>query len=62
MNYIEERVNKLLLFTNELYNKEKTLKEQKKIIRDMYSEINKLKSALENEFEAIENFEREDLK
>ena len=62
MNYIEERVNKLLLFTNELYHKEKTLKEQKKIIRDMYSEINKLKSALENEFETIENFERDGLK
>ena len=43
MNYIEER----------------TSKEPKKIIRDMYSEINKLKSALENEFEAIENFERD---
>ena len=37
---------------------EKTSKEQKKRIRDMYSEINKLKSALENEFEAIEDFER----
>lgn len=59
MNYIEERVNELLLFTNELYHKEKTLKEQKKIIRDMYSEITKLKSALEGEFEAIEDFERD---
>ena len=59
MNYIEERVNELLLSTNELYHKEKTTKEQKKIIRDMYSEINKLKSALEGEFEAIENFERD---
>ena len=59
MNYIEERVNGLLLSTNELYHKERTSKEQKKIIRDMYSEINKLKSALEGEFEAIENFERD---
>ena len=59
MNYIEERVNELLLATNELYHKEKTLKERKKIIRDMYSEINKLRSALVNEFEAIENFERD---
>ena len=59
MNYIEERINKLSLYTNELYHKERTSKEQKKIIRDMYSEINKLKSALENEFEAIENFERD---
>ena len=58
MNYIEEKVNELLLFTNELYHKERTSKEQKKIIRNMYSEINKLKSALENEFEAIEDFER----
>ena len=59
MNYIEERVNELLLSTNELYHKERTSKEQMKIIRDMYSEINKLKSALEGEFEAIENFERD---
>ena len=59
MNYIEERVNELLLSTNELYHKERTSKEQKKLIRDMYSEINKLKLALEREFEAIENFERD---
>ena len=45
MNYVEERIN--------------TSKEQKKLIRDMYSEITKLKSDLENEFEAIEDFERD---
>ena len=59
MNCVEERINIISAKTNELYHTDKTSKEQKKLIRDMYSEIIKLKSALENEFEAIEDFERD---
>ena len=59
MNYVEERINTISTKANELYHTDKTSKEQKKLIRDMYSEITKLKSDLENEFEAIENFERD---
>ena len=59
MNCVEERINTISAKANELYHADKTSKEQKKLIRDMYSEIAKLKSALENEFEAIEDFERD---
>lgn len=59
MNYVEERINTISTKANELYHTDKTSKEQKKLIRDMYSEITKLKSDLENEFEAIEDFERD---
>ena len=59
MNYVEERINTISTKANELYHTDKTSKEQKKLIRDIYSEITKLKSDLENEFEAIEDFERD---
>ena len=58
MNCVEERINTISAKANELYHTDKTSKEQKELIRDMYNEIAKLKSALENEFEAIEDFER----
>ena len=39
MNYVEERINTISTKANELYHTDKTSKEQKKLIRDMYSEI-----------------------
>ena len=59
MNNVEKIIKDISNQSEILYHADKTSKEQKLIIREMYSNINKLKSSLEREFEAIESFERD---
>lgn len=59
MNNVEKIIKDISNQSEILYHTDKTSKEQKLIIREMYSNINKLKSSLEREFEAIESFERD---